>query len=141
MLWVSTFVLVPVWAGWAFLPLGALRALGVSYHPDRWWAVSLPAWASLTVAALPLLYHFWNMAHTIELDHINTIRDAWTDRQQAQAREKQQQQQQQHGHEDSTTTTAEEYERYSIPDCVDIPLRTVNQRLHRSDRTRASAQR
>ncbi len=34
---------------WAFVPEAALHALGVTYYPDKWWALAAPAWLGAAV--------------------------------------------------------------------------------------------
>ena len=131
-LWLSTFVLAAVWIGWAFTPDATLHALGLSYYPDRFWAVSLTAYGMLLLVCVPLVYHAWNMANTLERNHINTIVDTWTRKQQESIRKQQRQAQEDAGRRGFGVE--ERDHRYSIPDCVDIPLPKVNRMIHRSER-------
>lgn len=39
---------------WAFTPDHVLEAHGVTYYPSKWWALAIPAWASVTV-----VFAFW----------------------------------------------------------------------------------
>ncbi|KAA8896790.1 PIG-P-domain-containing protein [Sphaerosporella brunnea] len=42
----AAFILYIVWA---FLPSGALEAVGVSYYPSRWWALVIPSYLVVAV--------------------------------------------------------------------------------------------
>lgn len=131
-LWLSTFVFAAVWLAWAFTPDSLLHSLGITYYPDRFWAISLTAYGMLLLVCVPLLYHAWNMAHTLERHHINTIVDTWTRKQQESIRKQQREQADDAARRGGVVQ--ERDQRYSIPDCVDIPLPKVNRMIHRSDR-------
>lgn len=44
---------------WAYTPDDMLKSHGVTYYPSKWWALALPAWASVTVVFLFWLYERW----------------------------------------------------------------------------------
>lgn len=133
-LWISTFVLAMLYLAWALLPDATLHALGVSYYPSRWWALALPAWSTVALVSVPPVYLAWNMFNTLPLDHLNTISDGWTHKQQQQLK-RQEVRRKQSARGDGAmdqSAAAEVSDRYSIPDCVDIPLERINQLLYRS---------
>ena len=46
--WMSTFVLFGMYLVWAFLPDAVLHDWGITYYPDRYWAVAGPTWITAT---------------------------------------------------------------------------------------------
>ncbi|KAJ2746671.1 hypothetical protein GGI20_001172 [Coemansia sp. BCRC 34301] len=69
----ATFV---VYLMWAYLPDSMLRAAGITYYPDRYWALALPAWWMSAIAFLFLFNMAANMYNTPLLNSIDNITDS-----------------------------------------------------------------
>ncbi|OMJ18921.1 Phosphatidylinositol N-acetylglucosaminyltransferase subunit P [Smittium culicis] len=41
---------------WAYLPDEALNSLGITYYPDRYWALAIPAWTFMLAL---FIYYFY----------------------------------------------------------------------------------
>ncbi|KAJ1733352.1 hypothetical protein LPJ61_001601 [Coemansia biformis] len=63
---------------WAYLPDQALEAAGITYYPDRYWAVALPAWWLVTVAFICLFNVAMNMYSTPLLSSMDNITDPFS---------------------------------------------------------------
>ncbi|KAJ2346996.1 hypothetical protein IWW50_005903 [Coemansia erecta] len=63
---------------WAYLPDQALEALGITYYPDRYWAVALPAWLLMVVAFIYLFNFAMNMYKTPLLSSPDNITDPYS---------------------------------------------------------------
>merc|ERR1711959_825954 len=50
--WVASFFGLGLYLTWAYLPNNFLHELGVSYYPDKWWAIAFPAHLSVSVIVL-----------------------------------------------------------------------------------------
>ncbi|KAJ2890637.1 hypothetical protein IWW38_004027 [Coemansia aciculifera] len=61
---------------WAYLPDSMLQAAGITYYPDRYWALALPAWWMSAMAALFLFNMAANMYNTPLLNSIDNITDS-----------------------------------------------------------------
>ncbi|KAJ2050800.1 hypothetical protein H4S04_002382 [Coemansia sp. S16] len=61
---------------WAYLPDPVLEAAGITYYPERYWALAMPAWWMSAVAAIFLFNMAANMYHTPLLNSINNITDS-----------------------------------------------------------------
>jgi phosphatidylinositol glycan class P protein len=46
---------------WAYVPDDALRAMGVAYAPDKYWAVALPTWAGVALVYAAVAYESLSM--------------------------------------------------------------------------------
>ncbi|KAJ2623828.1 hypothetical protein GGI26_002066 [Coemansia sp. RSA 1358] len=64
-----------VYLVWAYLPDSALEAMGITYYPDRYWALALPAWWLATVGFILLFNIATNMYNTPPLSSIDNITD------------------------------------------------------------------
>ncbi|KAJ2666875.1 hypothetical protein IW148_000603 [Coemansia sp. RSA 1199] len=63
---------------WAYLPDQALEALGITYYPDRYWAVALPAWWLMVVAFIYVFNIGMNMYNTPLLSSSDNITDPYS---------------------------------------------------------------
>ncbi|KAK6437029.1 hypothetical protein LTR95_006777 [Oleoguttula sp. CCFEE 5521] len=48
-LYLSSSLAFMVYLLWAYLPSPFLRSLGITYYPNRWWALAVPAWSVVFV--------------------------------------------------------------------------------------------
>ncbi|KAJ2552246.1 hypothetical protein EV175_003392 [Coemansia sp. RSA 1933] len=64
-----------VYLAWAYLPDSALEAMGISYYPDRYWALALPAWWLTAVGFILLFNVATNMYNTPLLSSLDNITD------------------------------------------------------------------
>ncbi|KAJ2844522.1 hypothetical protein GGI22_006850 [Coemansia erecta] len=67
-----------VYLAWAYLPDSALEAIGISYYPDRYWALALPAWWLTAVGFILLFNIATNMYNTPPLDSLDNITDQYS---------------------------------------------------------------
>ncbi|CAG8451288.1 7893_t:CDS:2 [Funneliformis caledonium] len=78
-LYLSSFIAFVIYLLWAYLPDEILISLGITYYPDRYWALALPVWSfvlSFFLYVVILSINFLNTApydsyHTITDDHAN----------------------------------------------------------------------
>mmetsp|Transcript_18171 Transcript_18171/g.20215 ORF Transcript_18171/g.20215 Transcript_18171/m.20215 type:complete len:99 (+) Transcript_18171:203-499(+) len=60
---------------WSFLPDSMLYSLGITYFPDKYWAVALPTWILVTLATFFFWYCCINLLNTEPLDSMKLVRD------------------------------------------------------------------
>ncbi|KAJ2498335.1 hypothetical protein IWW47_003497, partial [Coemansia sp. RSA 2052] len=65
-----------VYLMWAYLPDSVLEAVGITYYPDRYWALALPAWWVSAIAFVFLFNMAANMYSTPLLNSIDNITDS-----------------------------------------------------------------
>ncbi|KAJ2613727.1 hypothetical protein H4S08_002048 [Coemansia sp. RSA 1365] len=99
---------------WAYLPDQALEAVGITYYPDRYWAVALPAWWLMAVAFIYLFNIAMNMYNTPLLNSKDNITDPFSNLHDAMG--------------NPQTFCYEEIG--GIPPISDIPISLVNQCLY-----------
>ena len=87
---------------WAILPAEALHQLGVTYYPDKWWALAIPTLLVVLAFVLVTLYVGCMLINTEPLDSFATLRD------------------------DHTRDPAEKVKEKSIPPLYDIPITAAN---------------
>ena len=73
--WISTIFVYFCYLGWAFLPGDTLHSLGITYYPDRYYAVSLPAYFLVFYVLTGISYIGYNMMNTLEPESFNTVHD------------------------------------------------------------------
>ncbi|KAJ1848835.1 hypothetical protein LPJ70_000817 [Coemansia sp. RSA 2708] len=99
---------------WAYLPDEALEAVGITYYPDRYWAVALPAWWMMAIAFILLFNFAMNMYNTPLLSSPDNITDPYSNLS-----------------EDMAEANTFYYEKVGgIPPVCDIPISLVNECLY-----------
>ena len=62
--WILTAVGFIVYQVWAYVPDYVLNNFGIHYIPNKYLSVAVPAWASMTVVCVIMLYLSYSMMHT-----------------------------------------------------------------------------
>ncbi|KAJ1997943.1 hypothetical protein GGI04_004050 [Coemansia thaxteri] len=70
-----SLVAFTVYLLWAYLPDEVLRAAGITYYPDRYWALAMPAWWVSAMAFLFVFNMATNMYNTPLINSIDNITD------------------------------------------------------------------
>ncbi|CAG8579712.1 15488_t:CDS:2, partial [Acaulospora morrowiae] len=74
-LYLLSFIAFVIFLLWAYLPDEALISLGITYYPDRYWALALPVWSFVLVLFIFVAFISINFLNTAPLDSFNTITD------------------------------------------------------------------
>ena len=76
--YVASHVAFAAWLAWVFVPDGALQSWGITYYPDRYWAVAAPTYLLATLFFVAYAYVALNMMAVCPLDSPDMIRDGST---------------------------------------------------------------
>ncbi|KAK0121586.1 hypothetical protein ONS95_009875 [Cadophora gregata] len=61
---------------WSYLPSPFLRALGITYYPDRWWSLAIPSFLVMLIVYIYVALASYNTGYlTLPLSSIETIID------------------------------------------------------------------
>lgn len=64
------------WLLWSYLPAPFLHGLGITYYPNRWWALATPAFLVMLLVYIYVALASYNLEIlTLPLNHIETIVD------------------------------------------------------------------
>ncbi|EIW55008.1 PIG-P-domain-containing protein [Trametes versicolor FP-101664 SS1] len=74
--WASTYLLFVLYLAWALLPDRAILALGVSWYPNREWALLVPAYGMVLVLLTYFTYFALALAGTPAFADLRTITDS-----------------------------------------------------------------
>lgn len=77
-LYLAAYVIFVVYVVWAYVPDGWLDAIGLSYWPQKYWAVAVPCYlCMLWLLAYPAWFGYIHLC-TAHLDSTDLIRDEFT---------------------------------------------------------------
>ena len=122
--WISASLCLALYLLWAYLPPCALHALHITYYPDRYWAIAVPAYLSLLPPLLCAAYVGYNLYRTTPLGDIGALEDGWTRYEVAGSE----------GGGEAVMRPASVTPRYSIPPVLDMRSDVVNEYMHRRRR-------
>jgi phosphatidylinositol glycan class P protein len=71
--WIATFFCFGCFLLWAYLPESVLHQLGVTYYPDKYWAIAIPTYLFMSYLVAVIIYLSVNLITTEPLDSFNTI--------------------------------------------------------------------
>ncbi|POG65873.1 uncharacterized protein OCT59_011827 [Rhizophagus irregularis] len=74
-LYLLSFIAFVIYLLWAYLPDEVLISLGITYYPDRYWALALPVWTFVLVLFIYAAFISINFLNTSPFDSYNTITD------------------------------------------------------------------
>ncbi|KAI0763465.1 PIG-P-domain-containing protein [Trametes elegans] len=74
--WAGTYLLFVLYLLWALLPDAAIRALGVTWYPNREWALLIPAYGMVLVLLTYFTYFALALAGTPAFADMRTITDS-----------------------------------------------------------------
>jgi phosphatidylinositol glycan class P protein len=109
--WIGTHLCYAVFLLWAYLPEHVLHDLGVTYYPSKYWAVAVPCHLLVSLAAVYLLYWFYNMMRLPPLESFHNIVDEYS--------------------KDADDIPAWSQQGECIPPIYDLPIPSVNAVLYR----------
>ena len=73
--WVATLAAMLAYVFWAYLPEATLHSLGVSYYPDRYWALAGPAMLLSLVMTYAAIYGLVGLASNAHVDSFDSLVD------------------------------------------------------------------
>lgn len=73
--WIASAVGFVLFLAWAYIPDEYLHAAGVTYHPDKQWAILLPAWVLCSILFAAWLYESANQVSVKPFSSRCTISD------------------------------------------------------------------
>ena len=78
--WIGTHICYAMFILWAYLPERALQELGVTYYPNKYWAVALPCHALVSVFAIFVFHWFYHAMRVPPLESFSNLVDEYTQR-------------------------------------------------------------
>jgi len=72
---IGTVIFYLIYLLWAFTPDHLLRRIGISWYPEKYWALALPSFLIFTVIAIQVIYQGLNMMYTKPFNSIYSTQD------------------------------------------------------------------
>jgi hypothetical protein len=77
-LWVVTFFMMGFYLLFAWLPTETLHQYGITYYPDRYWALGIPAYIPFTYVIGITMNFLWIYYKAQPLDEFGILEDEYT---------------------------------------------------------------
>ncbi|KAL0480935.1 phosphatidylinositol N-acetylglucosaminyltransferase subunit P [Acrasis kona] len=78
-LWIATFFILSGYLLFSWLPPESLYSYGITYHPDRYWALSIPAYIPFSYGLIGITMNFLWIYHRAQpLDDFGILEDEYT---------------------------------------------------------------
>ncbi|CEP10069.1 hypothetical protein [Parasitella parasitica] len=74
-MYLASFVALGIYLIWAYVPDEILHSLGITYYPNRYWALAIPIWLMTFVWFIFISFMTINLMNTAPLYHIDCITD------------------------------------------------------------------
>ncbi|PPQ69675.1 hypothetical protein CVT24_001208 [Panaeolus cyanescens] len=122
--WTSTYLAFVLYLLWGLLPDEWIVWTGVTWYPNREWAILIPSWTVVLVITTYIVYSSIAIRATPAFDEMNSLTDARIS-------------------VPSRTDSGENpyisaLEPNAIPELYDMPIGMVNRVLYRNDKDRSS---
>eukprot|EP01104_Vermistella_antarctica_P010249 TRINITY_DN2714_c0_g1_i1.p1 TRINITY_DN2714_c0_g1~~TRINITY_DN2714_c0_g1_i1.p1 ORF type:complete len:174 (+),score=27.21 TRINITY_DN2714_c0_g1_i1:267-788(+) len=115
--WMTSFFAFAIFIFWAYLPERFLFSIGVTYFPDKYWALAGPTFLCFTIIFVVVMYICVNLINTEPLESYSTIVDVHSRTSEM----------------DEALNCVQNEE--SIPPIADIPIHQVNKLLYQQPST------
>ena len=76
--WIAVHVCTTIFLLWSYTPDHVLVSLGITYFPDKHWALALPCWIIISLLKVGVLYATYNIMHWPDLESMSNIVDEYT---------------------------------------------------------------
>jgi len=76
--WIATIGAYICYLLWAYLPERVLHSIGVTYYPDRYWAVAAPAMLVMIVSFYTVIFGFLCLAVHPHVDTFDAVSDGYS---------------------------------------------------------------
>ena len=70
-------VMYLMYLAWAYTPEALLHDLGITYYPDKYWALAVPIWICVTVLYGAWMYEGINRMSVKPTDAVELMEDSW----------------------------------------------------------------
>ncbi|XP_071840107.1 phosphatidylinositol N-acetylglucosaminyltransferase subunit P-like [Apostichopus japonicus] len=106
-LFLFSYAIFGIYLIWAFVPQAWLTAIGLTYWPQKSWAIAIPVYFSVCIFFLYIFYTAYNFTITKPLNSIHTITDKY-----------------------AKPVVSEDMTNNSVPPIGDLSISEVNRRLY-----------
>lgn len=76
--WIVAYAALTGYILWAYLPESVLHSIGVTYYPDRYWAVAAPSMLLMLVMFYTTIYGLIGMANNPHVDSFDCLVDGYS---------------------------------------------------------------
>ncbi|EPZ36247.1 PIG-P-domain-containing protein, partial [Rozella allomycis CSF55] len=77
MIYLVSYVAFFIYLAWAILPESVLHSMGITYYPDKYWAIALPVFFISLIPFIYLMLFSWNLMNTPPLNSENVLTDEY----------------------------------------------------------------
>ncbi|KAL9546342.1 hypothetical protein PS6_007719 [Mucor atramentarius] len=74
-MYLASFVAFGIYLIWAYVPDEILHSLGITYYPNRYWALAIPIWLMTFVWFIFISFMTINLMNTAPFNHLDCITD------------------------------------------------------------------
>ncbi|OAD01619.1 hypothetical protein MUCCIDRAFT_24305, partial [Mucor lusitanicus CBS 277.49] len=72
-MYLASFVAFGIYLIWAYVPDEILHSLGITYYPNRYWALAIPIWLMTFVWFIFISFMTINLMNTAPFNYLDCI--------------------------------------------------------------------
>lgn len=76
--WIATHIFFALFLAWAYIPDSTLASMGITWYPDKYWALAVPSFFLVSIFAFYVLHWKYTRMNVAPLESLSTLVDEFS---------------------------------------------------------------